>query len=172
MPGDVSNDRISLRPAGEENLAELLAVYKGCEDFLALGPVPAASPEMVRGDLESSAREGGTFCGVYWEDAGMVGVADFVPRNFRGQRGVAYIALLMLKQPFRNRGIGRRALALIEQEIRKDADVACIRAGVMVNNPPAIRFWRARGFEIVSGPERLADQTTVYRLEKKFTPNG
>ncbi len=173
MSLEIRDELITLRTAGEENLAGLLDVYRECEDFLALGPVAKASAEMVQSDLETSKREGGTVvCGIYLPGEGMIGVADFVPGNFRGQSDVGYIALLMVKKSFRNRGIGRRALELVESEIRKDPRVRCIRAGVMVNNPMAIRFWRSHGYEIVSGPELLADQTTVFRLEKKFEKTG
>jgi ribosomal protein S18 acetylase RimI-like enzyme len=166
MTMNIRSDLIAIRPVGEESLADLLAVYKGCEDFLALGPVAAASLEMVRSDLDISKREGGTVCGIFLPEEPMIGIADFVPRNFRGQSEAAYIALLMVKKSFRNRGIGSCALEWIEAEIRRDQGVSRIQAGVQVNNPSAIRFWQARGFEIISGPERLADQTTVYRLEK------
>lgn len=166
------DEDLRIQPAGEENIGDLLMVYKECEDFLALGPVATASREMVLSDLKTSQSEGGKFCGIYLQDGPIVGVLDFVPKNFRGQSGTAYIALLMLRKSFRGRGIGSRVVERIESEVRKDPGAACIRAGVMVNNPPAIRFWQARGFEIVSGPERLADQTTVFRLEKKILHAG
>jgi RimJ/RimL family protein N-acetyltransferase len=172
MPDHTEAVDIDLRPVGEGDLAGLLAVYRECEDFLALGPTAKASPEMVRGDLEASAREGGVFCGVYLRGSGLIGVADFVPGNFRGDRETAYIALLMLKASFRNRGIGAQAVERIESEICRDPGIRRIRAGVMVNNPKAIRFWRRRGFAIVSGPERLADRTTVYRIEKSLAASG
>jgi RimJ/RimL family protein N-acetyltransferase len=168
LPAVARNDPIDLRVVGEEALAEVLAVYRECGDFLALGPVASASPEMIRADLEASQREGGSFCGVYLQGQGMIGVADFVARNFRGQRDTAHIALLMLAASHRNRGIGTRVVELIESEIRKDPGIRRIQAGVMVNNPAAIRFWNSRGYGIVSGPERLADHTTVYRLEKRL----
>ncbi len=163
------DDFIEIRPAGEENLADLFAVYKECEDFLALGPVAKASMEMVRADLEMSKTMGGRFCGIYLGDGRMAGVLDFVPENFRDQPDTAYIALLMIRQSFRHRGIGIRVLELVEAEVRKDPRITRIRAGVMVNNPTAIQFWENRGFIIYGGPELLADQTTVYRLEKIFS---
>jgi len=139
-----------------------------CEDFLALGPIATASPEMVREDLNSARREGGLFCGIFNAAGEIIGVADYVRQNFRGQPDVAYLALLMLKQRFRGRGIGTQALEIIETEIRRNPRVSVLRAGVMVNNPDAIWFWTNRGFVIVSGPETLPDRTTVFRLEKKI----
>jgi RimJ/RimL family protein N-acetyltransferase len=160
--------QLMLRPVGEPDLDALLAVYRDCEDFIALGSAAAASEEMIRGDLESSAREGGTVCGVFAPEGEMIGVADFVPGNFRGQPEKAYLALLMLKKNRRGKGNGAQALALIETAIRKDPQVRVLRLGVLTNNPRAIRFWRNHGFETVSGPETLADGKTVYRMEKKL----
>ncbi len=166
------SDILEIHPAGEKNLEELLAVYKECEDFLALGPVAKASLEMVRADMEMSKTMGGEFCGIYLRDGTIAGVLDFVPGNFRGQPGTAYIALLMLKPSFRRRGIGALVLEMIEEEVRKDAQITRIGIGVMVNNPSAIQFWKNRGFQICSGPELLADKTTVYRMEKNFPAAG
>jgi len=56
----------TIRPV-EQNEAELeqvLAVYRQCEDFLALGPVAMASLEMVAADLALSGLKGGTFCAI------------------------------------------------------------------------------------------------------------
>ncbi len=161
-----------IQPVWEENIGDLLFVYKECEDFLALGPVAIASEDMVRSDLRISESEGGMFCGIYLHREAMIGVVDFVPKNFHGQSDTAFIALLMLKKSFRNRGIGSRVVKLIESEIRKDQGVVRILGGVQVNNPTAIRFWQNRGYQIISGPERMADQTTVYRLEKQFPKAG
>jgi ribosomal protein S18 acetylase RimI-like enzyme len=162
----------TIREAGEEDVGELLSVYRDCEDFLALGPAAKASPEMVLADLKTCRTEGGKFYGIYLRGGPIVGVLDFVRGNFRGQADTAYIALLMLRKTYRNRGIGSDVVRWIESETRKDPQIGRIRAGVMVNNPSAIRFWQARGFAIVSGPERLGDHTTVYRIEKKLPKAG
>ena len=50
-----------------------LEVYRRCEDFLALGPEPKASLEMVLADLEISRQEGGCFCGIYGPTGNMLG---------------------------------------------------------------------------------------------------
>jgi ribosomal protein S18 acetylase RimI-like enzyme len=167
---EIRENDLIIRPVGEEQVEELFRVYKDCEDFLALGPVANASREMVMADLRTSQSEGGRFCGIYLGDGTIAGVLDFVPGNFRGQRDTAFIALLMIGRSHRNRGLGSRALAMLEMEIRKDPAVSRVRIGVMVDNPAAIRFWQARGYKIYAGPEPLADQTMVYRLEKKFLP--
>ena len=48
-----------IRPIAEDDLEAILAVYRQCEDFLALGPQPQASPEMVAADMRQSQAEGG-----------------------------------------------------------------------------------------------------------------
>lgn len=52
----------------------ILQVYKQCEDFLSLGPMPNASRQMVLDDLGLSKEEGDIFCGIYIDDE-MIGVA-------------------------------------------------------------------------------------------------
>ena len=45
---------ITIRPINEQDLLALLRVYQQCQDFLALGPEPAASLEMLKADTVSS----------------------------------------------------------------------------------------------------------------------
>jgi ribosomal protein S18 acetylase RimI-like enzyme len=162
------DDVLEIRAVRESGVDELFGVYKECEDFLALGPVATASLEMVRADWITSQSMGGKFCGIYLRDGTLVGVLDFVPGNYRGRADTAYIALLMVKQSFRHRGIGSRVLGLVELSVRTDPKVKRMRLGVQVNNPDSIRFWRHKGFRTYFGPELLADQTTVYRMEKEL----
>ena len=167
-----SGEPIEIRPIGEESIAEILSVYQACEDFLALGPVATASLEMVRSDLEMSKSQGGEFCGIYFEDKPMIGVVDFIRGDYQGRSDAAFISLLMLARSFRKRGIGSRVMDRVEGEIRKTPGVTTIFSGVQVNNPLAIRFWRNRGYAVISGPDLMADQTTVFHLEKKILQGG
>ena len=156
-----------IRPIRPDELDAVLGVYRQCEDFLALGPVPTASMAMVLQDIEISQREGGVFCGIYdAADGGMIGVVDYVPRGFEDDPHLAHLSLLMIAAPFRQRGVGKAVVEAVEQEIAKDARVTAILSGVQVNNPHAIRFWQKRGYRIVSGPTLMPDQTTVFGLQK------
>lgn len=83
---------------------EVLNVYRQCEDFLALGPVPTASMEMVQKDIEKSKAYGGLFCGIYTSEGKMIGILDYVPSKFEGDPHAFYISLLMIAAPFRSRG--------------------------------------------------------------------
>ena len=155
----------SIGPVGEEHAEAILAVYRQCEDFLALGPVATASLEMVREDLRHSREMGGQFCGIYLGGE-LAGVVDFVPDGFEGERGAAFLSLLMIAQKHRGGGLGRAVVRAVEAEMLKNPQVCVIRSGVQVNNAPAIRFWQAMGYGVDGGPELLPDRTVCYSLRK------
>lgn len=145
----------------------MLAVYRQCEDFLALGPEPVASIAMVRQDIEHSRQNGGVFSGIYTATGQMIGVVDYIPGNFEGQAQAAFISLLMISAPFRGRGLGAAITALVEAEIRRDERITAIFSAVQVNNPSALRFWQRQGYDPVGGPQLQPDQTTTILLCKK-----
>jgi ribosomal protein S18 acetylase RimI-like enzyme len=158
---------LEIRPVSESEIDEVLTVYRLCEDFLALGPVPHASSGMVQADLELSRRQGGVFCGIYDGQGVMVGIVDYVLSGFEGNPQHAFLSLLMVAAPYRNRGIGRAAVEWVEGEIRKDPAVCEILSGVQVNNPAAIHFWQRMGYRIVGEPQDFPDGTTAYPLRKR-----
>ena len=179
-----------IRPITDTDLPAVLEVYRQCEDFLALGPNPTASMEMIAGDRALSLAEGGQYCGLFTDDGLLMGIFDFVRSGYDGNPGCAYIELLMIAAPYRGRGLGEKAVCWLEEELRephprppappgtrsghsiamergeKKPGINMLRAGVQVNNPGAIRFWQRMGFAISSEAELLADGTVCYRLEK------
>jgi ribosomal protein S18 acetylase RimI-like enzyme len=157
---------LAIHPITRDELGAVLEVYRQCEDFLALGPVPVASMEMVEQDIAISEGYGGRFCGIYAVEGKMIGIVDYVPANFEGEPSAAYLSLLMIGAPFRGQGVGRAVVEAVEAHIRRDPGVRYILAGVQVNNPAAVRFWQRNGYCITGGPELLPDQTTVYHLRK------
>jgi ribosomal protein S18 acetylase RimI-like enzyme len=162
----IRNNFFEIRTITLDDLGEVLDVYRQCKDFLALGPEPTASIAMVLKDIKISQCEGGVFCGIYTADGEMIGVVDFVPSNFDGDPHIAFISLLMIAPSFRKQGIGTTIVELIENQIRKDAQVTAILSAVQVNNPIGLRFWQKNGYRIVGGPELQPDQTTTFRLQK------
>jgi ribosomal protein S18 acetylase RimI-like enzyme len=162
----IRDNSFEVRTITQDDLDAVLDLYRQCEDFLALGPERTASMAMVLKDIEISQSEGGVFCGVYAVGGRMIGVVDFVPSNFEGDPHIAFISLLMLSPSFRKQGIGTMIVELIENEIRKDAQVTAILSAVQVNNPQALQFWQKNGYRIVGGPELQPDQTTTFRLQK------
>ena len=159
---------LAIVPIGYCQADAVLGVYAACEDFLSLGPQLKATMEMVMKDLEDSKKHDRTFCGIYDGKNGMVGIVDFARRGHEGRSDRASLALLMVAKPHRGRGIGTRAVGMVEREIMKDPGVAWIDTGVQVNNAPGIAFWRKMGYEACGGPELMPDKTTVYHLRKKI----
>ena len=164
----IQEHALEIHPITHEDLSAVLAVYQQCEDFLALGPVPTASVEMVLKDIEISQNESGIFCGIHAADGKMIGVIDYVPSHYEGEPHTAFLQLLMIAAPYRKQGIGKAVVKAIEDEIRKNAQVSCILSGVQVNNPDAIRFWQRNGYRVTGGPALLPDQTMAFRLRKDF----
>jgi ribosomal protein S18 acetylase RimI-like enzyme len=168
MDSVIRLERFTLRIVTPEDHAAVLDVYRQCEDFLALGPNPTASAEMVAGDLALSQRQGGMFYGVLDPAGQMIGVVDVVPRLYEGDPALAFLELLMIARPYRSRGLGAEIVRVVEAAVRRDGTVKTIRAGVQVNNPGAIRFWQRMGYHITSGPTLEPDQTICYALRKDF----
>lgn len=171
---------MEIHPVGVGQAAEILEVYRQCEDFLALGPQPQASLQMVLDDLMHSAAEGGQFCGI-WNPRGkiacgkiatvrMVGVVDYVPEMHRGQPGQAFISLLMIARPYRSQGLGALVVRRVEAEVTRNGRVEAILSAVQTNNPGAIRFWERQGYRVAGGPETNPDGTTVFHLRKDIPP--
>ena len=155
----------NIRPLELHDMEAALEVYRQCEDFLALGPNPHASLAMVEADLQLSRESGGIFCGIYDMSGSMVGVVDFIPENFEGNPLIAFIELLMIAARSRRKGLGSKIVSLIEAKVA-EVNVEGIQAGVQVNNPAALSFWKSLGYQIISGPTLQEDGTTVFQLNK------
>lgn len=153
---------ITIRPVNEQDLLALFRVYQQCQDFLALGPEPTASLEMVKSDMEMSRQEGGIFCGIY-QDGEVIGVVDYVPDGFEGIADEGFISLLMIAAPYRHQGVGASVVNQVEQLCRK-RQVTVLSTAVQINNPQALRFWQRLGYHIITDPELRPDGTTVYQL--------
>jgi GNAT superfamily N-acetyltransferase len=156
-----------IRTVTPDDNQAILDVYRQCEDFLALGPEPKASLEMVLKDIAETRLEGGVFRGIY-ADGKMVGVVSYVPAGFEGKPDVAFLSLLMIIPVCRKRGIGTKIVKIVEKEILSDSHITMILSAVQVNNPDALRFWQKNGYRITGGPELRPDKTTVFHLRKEL----
>jgi ribosomal protein S18 acetylase RimI-like enzyme len=166
-PTDIifSRDGFSIRAITDDDLASTLDVYREVEDFLALGPVATASPEMVAVDVKHSKGSGGIFCGI-WNDAGkQAGVLDFIPEY---APKTAFLSLLMIARSHRHAGLGTAVLRGLESHLKNVYSTELIESGVQVNNLDGIRFWKSRGFKIDDHAERLEDGTTACRMSKSI----
>ncbi|HMN62099.1 MAG TPA: GNAT family N-acetyltransferase [Anaerolinea sp.] len=149
---------------GESDLEAVLDLYRRCEDFLALGPQPFASREMVLADLAHSRENGGVFYGIF-PGGRLAGVPDLTESGWLGAPHCACLSLLMIAREQRGLGLGARVLADVEARLRRQG-VTRICGGVQVNNPQAVRFWQAHGFEISLQARLQEDGTTTCDIEK------
>jgi ribosomal protein S18 acetylase RimI-like enzyme len=158
--------KFNIRPVVENDVPDILEVYRSCEDFLALGPVPSASLGMVQTDIAVSVQHGSRYCGIMDPTGKMLGVLDYLPDYFEGQAGSAFLELLMIRREYRGAGLGSQVVKWLVTMLVNEYKTKFLWSGVQVNNPNAIRFWNNQGFVIMSEPELFPDQTTAVRLLK------
>ena len=168
MKGSLPNNWIRIDPANPAHRSQVLGVYRACEDFLALGPQPHASLEMVRADLAYSQEHGGEYYGISLPLQNFCAVLDFIPEAYNGKAGWAYLSLLMIAHEQRRMGLGNRLLDTLEGQLRGNG-IATLFAHVQINNPAAIAFFLARGFNIISAPAQQPDGTTSVGVRKTLT---
>ena len=175
-----------IRPIVDFDIPAVLEVYRQSEDFLALGPDPHASLEMVEKDRALSRQQGGVYCGIFLEDArkkltgsvvqknltglllnlsGLcVGILDYIPA-YHGDPRAAFIELLMIAAPQRGRGLGKAAVDWLLSTLKGEAASKKLYAAVQTNNPGAIRFWLRLGFRITGLAALQPDRTETYPIE-------
>lgn len=158
-----------IRLITDSDLPAVFDVYRQCEDFLALGPAPHASLEMVQADRALTRDQGGRYCGIFDDGGALLGVLDYIPSDWNNDPACAFLELLMIAAPHRGQGLGTRVVAWLEEDLRR-IGTARLESGVQVNNPQAVRFWQRMGFRITSGAEPQPDGTVAYHLEKDLGP--
>ena len=58
------------------------------------------------------------------------------------------LGLLIIREDYQGRGIGKQAYEEIEKFIRTSwPEITVVRIGVIATNEPAFPFWRGRGFK-------------------------
>lgn len=161
---------LEIKEASENDFNSIFEVYKNCEDFLSLGPESKASKKMVLSDMKISKEESGIYCCIYKNEK-VIGIIDFIPKGYELDNKKAYISLIMIAQSNRKKGIGRKVIAVIENEILKNPEIREILTSVQENNKIAIYFWEELGYKIISGPEHRPDKTIVFHMQKEIERN-
>ena len=163
--------RLEMRPLGARDYVAAVQVYRQTPRFIV--ELNGRSPdsiglEMVEEDAAQAANHGATFAGLFLRESGqMIGVADYVPSGYGGQPNRAWIALLLIAEPYQRQGYGTEAYRLIEETVFADPDVQTLGLGVLVNNGPALGFWRAMGYERVGSTVQDRDERDVVMLQKQ-----
>lgn len=150
-------------PVADSELDYVLNVYKNCEDFLALGPVPNASMNMVVADINHSRDENGIYCGIWDNSNTMIGIIDFIPNT---DQHTSFLSLLMISKEYRNIGVGTVVETLLESHLKNNYQTSVLRSGVQINNQIGIRFWGKCGFIISEDAQDLDDGTIAFQMYK------
>ena len=167
--------RLEMRALGARDYAAAVEIYRHTTRFVVeLNGRPAESIglEMVEEDAAQAAQHGAQFVGLFLHPGGeMIGVADFVPSGYKGRPSQAWIALMMIAEPYQRQGYGAEACRLIEDSILADPDVQTIGLGALIVNGPALAFWQAMGYQRVGSTVQDKDGREVAILQKQRTPN-
>ena len=158
--------QIKLSPLTEADIEAVFEIYRQCQEFLALGPQPEASREMVLRAVQDSDSKHGVYYGIYLLSSDMVGVLDMLPLEIENQVDSVNLNLLMITPQYRRQGIGTQVLRVIESEVYKKTGISQFTTSVQVNNPDARRFWEKNGYSAFSEPELQPDSTKVVHLKK------
>jgi uncharacterized protein len=142
-------DEVTLRllEGGATEMAELQRVLEAAPTYAQLvtgsppGPADAQSTYTIL--PEGKSYEDKFVFGVYLGSA-MVGCIDLI-RGYPDPQ-VAHLGLLLIAEPFQNRGIGRSAYRLVEEYIRALGGCSTVRAAVVRTNEAVLPFWHKVGF--------------------------
>lgn len=168
--------RLEMRPLGARDYPDAVEIYRHTTRFIVeLNGRPAESIglEMVEEDAAQAANHGAQFVGLFLRPGGeMIGVADFVPSGYKGRPSQAWIALLMIAEPYQRQGYGAEACRLIEDSILADPGVQTIGLGVLITNGPALSFWQAMGYQRVGSTVQDKDGREIAILQKPRKLDG
>ena len=143
--------RLVIAPITPQDYPEAAEVYRNSSRFLVdiSGEKPEClGPELVAREVAEASAHGAVCAVIKLKGSRqMVGVAVFEPAGHGGKPSQAWLALLMIAEPFQHRGYGIEAYKSIEDAIFKNPDVRSIRLGVLERNTLALRFWTSVGYK-------------------------
>ena len=163
---------VSLLPLNAADHAEALqAVYRATPAYWEMYHLPSSPAGQAERDLEAAAgTPGRTLMGIVRgvdpDDpaAGveMVGVIDF--RLHWPDPEVAYVAMVMVAEPYQRQGIGRAAWRLLSPWLAQSAKMTTTRAGIEQFNPGGLQFLRQLGFDLTGESNRIQSGKRWVRL--------
>ncbi len=159
-----------MRPLGAGDYPAAVEIYRQSPRFVVeLNGVAEADigQEMVEEEAAKAANHGGTYEGLFLRPGGqMIGLASVVPVGFKGHPSQAWIALLLVAEPYQRQGYGSEAYRLIEERVLADPGIRTISLGVLANNGPALGFWQAMGYRRTGSMVPDSDGRDVVILTK------
>ncbi|MGY1579961.1 GNAT family N-acetyltransferase [Streptomyces sp. MN13] len=155
-------------------LAELTALYAANREFQALsGDFPDPDdirPEQAAAALAQELANPDTEVLLARSRGRLVGMAITLARHPDPADPDPWIGLLMVDPAVHRQGVGRRFAGLVEDRFRAAGRTA-VRLAVLENNPKALAFWTALGYEIVAHRrDRALDRPCVVLCKSLRTP--
>jgi RimJ/RimL family protein N-acetyltransferase len=164
----LETERLLIKPLTSSQAEAVWNVYKQAADYLELQTTEPLSLAMARSDIEAASLRGSEFVGLFERTSNeLIGVADFVPKNFRGQPDYAWLNVLLIRQSNRRQGYGTEAYRVIEEYIFDDPVVTRIGQALLPQFEPSLRFAEQMGFERAGGPFKNKRGYGLYSFVKK-----
>ncbi|MFG1670161.1 GNAT family N-acetyltransferase [Streptomyces sp. Y7] len=153
-------------------LTELTALYASNRAFHALsGDFPDPDdvrPEQVAAVLADELAVPGAQVLLARSEGRLVGIAITLDRHPDPVDPDPWIGLLMVDATAHGQGFGRKLATLVEDRFRADGRAA-VRLAVLDNNPEALAFWTALGYDTLGyGRDRELDRPCTV-LQKQLT---
>lgn len=138
---------LRLLEGGATEMAELQRVLEAAPAYaqLVTGSPPGLADAQSQYTIlpEGKSYEDKFVFGVYIGSE-MVGCIDLI-RGYPEPQ-TAHLGLLLIAEPFQNRGIGRAAYRLVEEYIRTWGTCSAMSAAVVRTNEAVLPFWQKVGF--------------------------
>lgn len=157
-------------------LTELTALYASNRDFHALsGDFPDPDdirPEQVAAALADELLVPGAEVLLARSEGRLVGIAVTLTHHPDPVDPDPWIGLLMVDATAHGQGFGRQLAALVEDRFRTGGRTA-VRLAVLDNNPEALDFWTALGYETLGyGRDRRLDRACTVLHKRLTTPSA
>jgi RimJ/RimL family protein N-acetyltransferase len=170
---EMKKNRLYISPVESGDLPEVAEVYRHSPGYLVdvSGEAPESiGPELVARESAEAREHGALFFGIRLERSNkVIGVATCKPSGYQGDFACAWIALLMIAEPFQRQGYGEEAYRLIEELVFSNRAILTIKLGVLPNNPIALAFWHRMGYvESGSGKCKATGQEMVLMQKQKI----
>ncbi|MFF5981141.1 GNAT family N-acetyltransferase [Streptomyces olindensis] len=167
-------DPLTMAPLGDSLLAELTALYASNHEFHTLtGDFPDPKdirPEQVAAALAEEWEQPGTEILLARSFGRLIGIAVTLAHHPDPADPDPWIGLLMVDASLRGQGHGRGLATLVEDRFRQAGRTA-VRLAVLANNPKALAFWTALGYEIIDDRrDRRLDRPCAVLRKRLATP--
>lgn len=152
-------------------LTEITALYASNHEFHTLSgdfPDPhGIRPDQVAHALAEERAQPGVDVLLARDSARLVGIAITLAHHPDPSDPDPWIGLLMVDANLHGRGHGRRLATLVEDRFRAAGRTAA-RLAVLANNPKALAFWSALGYEVIDHREDVQMKRPCAVLRKEL----